>query len=853
MSTFDGIIREFPEIRVDYFHDRGKKHPVKPAVWLLSHVHTDHTAGLENVGGLVYCSKVTKNMLLEKDPRSKRHKAYDDTTAIPSGTPKSKYTPIQDRLRGLELDTPFEINLGSYAVSVTLLDASNHCPGAVMFLIQGKDKCVLYTGDIRAEKWWLRSLENHPMLLPYMCGVKKLDCIYLDTTFGYRGEPYISLVDNNTGLGSLMKRLSRYPRTGGIKYFLPRYSSGFELIWQYLAAAYEWKVHMEEDEIQRVSKVLQLEGRSHYIKYLTKEAAEATLHCCSCQRTSSSSVLLLPVVNYLVSHVDEHNRPKNESELHLVGVKDLLRRLSEEYTSSNESHLSDVIDSASGQRFIKTCEQGTDQYLPDMLLFHYSRHSSYSECEELVGLFKPRSVFPCVVSKDSWQKGFSMTRLFGHMCQEHVDQRSQFMYDVEMCIETARPIPRILEPVLTLKIDGKPNVAEPSQEASSQSLLVPKTVTSFKVRAPGTQNVKILPTGVFNQTDAYVPASDSGNSDILDQLNLYKSPIRSPGRTRSSPGRVDHTVRPMLLPTTSMPTVKEEPQAPLFGEALGPPATAVSFAVPVQLANAPIPTSAPIPTPSPAMPSSSPGMPTSSPMDAIMSSPYKRATPLSSVCDDMPDFEEEGHPSESVVKVEQDSDEFCVSVNSLPQLIARIAAEVTSQPASHPDKDSMIELPEGQRNVFTTEQVEAKVSALTKPMKDLVNELQATSSRQRLSPRPKNASQTRRTVAPTASRQPPKTSGSLRQASLSRQPSLSRQASVSRQSSISPRSSKSPSPENSSPEPTKMVMGPPTLRRTADDVYDICEKMGQCRLVRNKRKVHRPFKVDQWKVSPVSK
>ncbi|SEI33255.1 YALIA101S03e13960g1_1 [Yarrowia lipolytica] len=838
MSTFDGIIREFPEIRVDYFHDRGKKHPVRPEVWLLSHVHTDHTAGLENVGGLVYCSKVTKNMLVEKDPRSKRHKAYNDMAAIPNGTLKSKYTPIQDRLRGLDLDTPFEINVGAYTVSVTLLDASNHCPGAVMFLLQGKGKCVLYTGDIRAEKWWLRSLENHPLLLPYICGVKKLDCIYLDTTFGYRGEPYISLVDNNTGLGKLMKQLSRYPLTGSIQYFLPRYTSGFELIWQYLAAAYDWKVHMEEDELQRVSKVLQVEGRSHYIKYLTKEAAEATLHCCSCQRTSSSSVLLLPVVNYLASHVDEHNRPKKESELQLVGVKDLLRRLSEEYTSSNESHLSDVIDFESGQRFIKTeCEQGLDLYLPDMLLFHYSRHSSYLECEELVGLFKPRSVFPCVVSKDSWQRGFSMARLFGHVCQEHVDQPSQFMYDVEMCIETARPIPRIREPVLTLKIDGKPAVSGPSQEANSQSLLVPKTVKSFQVRAPGTQNVKMLPTGVFNQTDAYVPASDSGNSDILDQLNLYKSPIRSPVRTKSSPGRVDHAVRPMLLPTTSVPSVKEEPQTPSFGEALSIPVPPVSFALPVQLATAPIPASTAMLTTTP-MPSSSPGMPTSSPADAVMSSPFKKATSLSSMYEEMP--EECESITESVVKVERDSDEFYVSVNSLPQLIARIIAEPishTSQPTTQPELGSMVEQPERQ-NVSMTEQVEAKVAEFSKPMKDLVNQPQEnTLSQRRISLHPE---------VPTAPRQPPRITGVLRQASLSRKPS------VAHHSSPSPRSSKSPPPKNMCPEPSKIIMGPPVLRRTADDVYDICEKIGQCRLVRNKRKVHRPFKVDRWKVSPVS-
>lgn len=94
---------------------------------------------------------------------------------------------------------------------------------------------------------------------------------------------------------------------------------------------------------------------------------------------------------------------------------------------------------------------------------------------------------------------------------------------------------------------------------------------------------------------------------------------------------------------------------------------------------------------------------------------------MSSMCDGMPDVEEEELPTESGVKVGQDSDEFRVSVNSLPQLIARIAAEVTSttpQP-TQPERDSMMELSEEQQDdVLAPEQVEAKVAALTKPMKD---------------------------------------------------------------------------------------------------------------------------------------
>ena len=62
------------------------------------------------------------------------------------------------------LNTPTDIELrpGKF-IKVTLLDVStaaptrmrelrmkaNHCPGAVMFLIEDENKAILYTGDIR--------------------------------------------------------------------------------------------------------------------------------------------------------------------------------------------------------------------------------------------------------------------------------------------------------------------------------------------------------------------------------------------------------------------------------------------------------------------------------------------------------------------------------------------------------------------------------------------------------------------------------------------------------------------------------------------------------------------------------
>ncbi|KAF9170873.1 hypothetical protein BGX20_008393 [Mortierella sp. AD010] len=60
MSTFDGLIREFPTVAIDNFKPR-------PGVstYLLSHVHADHLTGLANKtwDSYIYCSQITAKWL----------------------------------------------------------------------------------------------------------------------------------------------------------------------------------------------------------------------------------------------------------------------------------------------------------------------------------------------------------------------------------------------------------------------------------------------------------------------------------------------------------------------------------------------------------------------------------------------------------------------------------------------------------------------------------------------------------------------------------------------------------------------------------------------------------------------
>ncbi|KAL2441742.1 hypothetical protein ABEF95_016334 [Exophiala dermatitidis] len=243
MSTFNGLVKEFPNIRVDYFRTHPGKPP--PAAYFLSHVHSDHLLGLESVKmPFVYCSATTRRILLklEKYP----HRINFAKGILESR--KQHYRHLKTILRPLPLHVSTELELGPKStIKVTLLDA-NHCPGAVMFLIEGDSKAILYTGDIRAEPWWVNSIVQNPVILPYTCRLKTLDCIYLDTTFASHDEPYREFPTKAEGLKELLEKVGQCsPDT--IFYFRA-WTLGYEDVWVALPNYVNSRVHVDDYQLR---------------------------------------------------------------------------------------------------------------------------------------------------------------------------------------------------------------------------------------------------------------------------------------------------------------------------------------------------------------------------------------------------------------------------------------------------------------------------------------------------------------------------------------------------------------------------------------------------------------------------
>ncbi|KAH9959524.1 hypothetical protein BGW80DRAFT_1183450 [Lactifluus volemus] len=270
-TPFHGLIPPFP-IRVDEFASTPELTSV-PALYLLSHTHTDHILGLssKSFASTTICSPDAKEMLLRHETYNER--AVKDTDlrdeARASKTfahlkirpllndGRLDYSASRDLLKTLPLHTPTKIELcNNSTITLTLFDA-NHCPGAVMFLVEGDQGAVLHTGDFRAEPWFLDYIRRNPFLQPYLAPPnaqdggqfdekcprtplsKILDSIYLDTA-SVLSTTVVPAKRCNPGLGLLM---ALFPHQ--TTFFINAWTWGYEDILRAVARSFQSQIHVD--------------------------------------------------------------------------------------------------------------------------------------------------------------------------------------------------------------------------------------------------------------------------------------------------------------------------------------------------------------------------------------------------------------------------------------------------------------------------------------------------------------------------------------------------------------------------------------------------------------------------------
>ncbi|TVY75938.1 Protein artemis [Lachnellula suecica] len=552
MSTFGGVMAEFPDIRgpysspsylsslltasVDYFRKiPGQRPPLK---CFLSHVHSDHLAGLEDFkASFVYCSAATKELLIRLERSTNRINFENGVLE----SRKRTYRSLETRLKTIPLETPTRIELEpGNEIQVTLFDA-NHCTGAVMFLFEGDGKAVLYTGDIRSEPWFVNNLTRNPFLIEYTSGIKTLDCIYLDTSNTKPGH----FPSKAEGLRELIQKVSKYP--ADTVFHFAAWTFGYEEVWMALSRTLKSKIHVDKYKLRLYQSLRGSTDKkdntlpsgpfiSHEGPVLTGYTCGNTpqegcltddptvrIHSCTkgvpCPAINEDIVWIRPIVTRAMNGdevaeigvggggqdlaQESELELDNESIAHilseidasevlgrddlkfrfLIGIQSLGRAFSTEHAADFLSG-----DNVSVLELIKAIENevaekqslgtgGTfeEGVLSQVITFPYSRHSSYPELCDLVRIFKPKDVYQCTVNEQTWSEESSVRKLFGHECSAKI-----FRHDAEIREKRAKQAEKPSKPTDSSQQTQTTASSPPSQ---SQGLAVSRFTGGYNFNA----------------------------------------------------------------------------------------------------------------------------------------------------------------------------------------------------------------------------------------------------------------------------------------------------------------------------------------------------------------------------------
>ncbi|KAF9528996.1 hypothetical protein CPB83DRAFT_853590 [Crepidotus variabilis] len=357
-----------------------------PLLHLLSHTHSDHINGLsaKSFGYKVICSQDAKEMLLKHEVyaerelqalelRAERIRTYAHLKVNPAchndGT--MYFQGSRDLLHALPLNTPTELELNSQEnVTITLLDA-NHCPGAVMFLIEGSRGAVLHTGDFRAEPWFLESITRNPYLQPYLSEVypnastsgpfvgKTLEAIYLDTACVLSPIIVPTKSHATAGLVDLMKLYH-----SSLYFFINSWTWGYEDILKTIARTFSAKIHVDRYKYSVYQQV-----SDPFLKaILTRDPSETRFH--ACERF------------HRCSFVDVQNDASYSNAVSSMGYRVVYVNPVNMSVDSWDTYVKDTKDRLlSGEEI-------------NHLLVPLSRHSPLPELQAFVKLFRPKRVVP---------------------------------------------------------------------------------------------------------------------------------------------------------------------------------------------------------------------------------------------------------------------------------------------------------------------------------------------------------------------------------------------------------------------------------------------------------------------------
>lgn len=183
---------------------------------LLTHFHSDHLRGLKKgrQRSKIVCSPQTAALMTEVNR-----------------------TPPEDLI---VVEPGKSVSLANNA-RVTAIDA-NHCPGALMFLVDTGRRRILHTGDFKLNDR-IRSLAGDLGVIDLLC----VDCTYNEPR--YRFPPQSECIDR------ILAEVGRHPNK---EVFIGIYSLGKDKILDALFRVFKQPIYMSRDEL-RLYKAIKLD------------------------------------------------------------------------------------------------------------------------------------------------------------------------------------------------------------------------------------------------------------------------------------------------------------------------------------------------------------------------------------------------------------------------------------------------------------------------------------------------------------------------------------------------------------------------------------------------------------------
>lgn len=303
---------------------------------------------------------------------------------------------------------------------------------------------VLYTGDIRAEPYLVNQLQINPILKQYLSDTiptRPLDEIYLDTAAAMTRSRIMSKAD---GVEEVIKLIDLFPAE--TRFFFNCWTWGYEELLRSVARRYKCKIHLDDYKQRIFSKDVVSDYDAEHSSLSRNCPPLADLGTSSYQTTRFHACerrWKCPLVRGDGQGCFEESQGQRrwqKQHARALQAEEALRQSGKlphivfanpaEATPTGWAAYAKKIKVQCGLAQHGLAEWPTNivsstaltnsaQLIGDMQLMPLARHSTLPELQDLVGLFRPKCVYPNTIYPEAKGADYlSLPSMFGHLLSD---------------------------------------------------------------------------------------------------------------------------------------------------------------------------------------------------------------------------------------------------------------------------------------------------------------------------------------------------------------------------------------------------------------------------------------------------